>query len=161
MQEIPTNCELNKGITGCGATTLAIKQPGHTIIAVPFVGLIQNKVAQHQDVLLGIYGEGDKTAEIADYLVTHPTVKIMTTFDSLPKVNSILAKQGLDPYSDFHFVVDEWHTLFQSYLFRNSAVRNLLAETHKMKNVTFVSATPIEYQYWLEEMKHLPELKIE
>ena len=30
-----------------------------------------------------------------------------------------------------------------------------------MKDVTFVSATPIEYQYWLEEMKHLPELKIE
>ena len=30
-----------------------------------------------------------------------------------------------------------------------------------MKDVTFVSATPIEYQYWLEEMKDLPELKIE
>lgn len=107
MPEIPKNCVLNKGITGCGATTLAINQPGHTIIAVPFVSLIQNKVAQHQDVLLGIYGDGDKTAEIAAYLTTHQTVKIMTTFDSLPKVCRILAEQGIDPYRESHLVVDE------------------------------------------------------
>ena len=107
MQEIPTNCVLNKGITGCGATTLAIQQPGHTIIAVPFVGLIQNKVAQHQAVLLGIYGEGSKKDEIAAYLATHPTVKIMTTYDSLPKVCRILGEQGLDPYNDIRLVVDE------------------------------------------------------
>lgn len=36
-----------------------------------------------------------------------------------------------------------------------------MAETKKMKNVTFVSATPIEYAYWLDEIKHLPEIKIE
>lgn len=107
MPCIPTNCVLNKGITGCGATTLAIKQPGHTIIAVPFVSLIQNKVAQHPDVLLGIYGEGDKTAAITAYIASHPTVKIMTTFDSLSKVCRILAEQGIDPYTAAHLVVDE------------------------------------------------------
>lgn len=107
MTKIPTNCVLNKGITGCGATTLAIQQPGHTIIAVPFVGLIQNKVAQHKDELLGIYGEGDKTTEIAAYLANHPTVKIMTTFDSLPKVCRILGEHGLDPYNEIPLFVDE------------------------------------------------------
>lgn len=107
MTKIPTNCVLNKGITGCGATTLAIKQPGHTIIAVPFVSLIQNKVAQHKDELLGIYGEGDKATEIADYLANHPTVKIMTTFDSLPKVCRILEQHGFDPYNEIPLVVDE------------------------------------------------------
>ena len=161
MTEIPANCVLNKSITGCGATTLAILQPGHTIIAVPFVSLIQNKVAQHKDVLLGIYGEGDKTAIIKDYVDCHPSVKIMTTFDSLPKVCGILTELKHDPYTTFHVVIDEWHTLFQSYQFRNNAVRNLLEETKKMKRVTFVSATPIEPEYWLEEIKHLPEIKIE
>ena len=57
MTEIPANCILNKGITGCGATTLAIRQAGHTIIAMPFVGLIKNKEYQHSEVL-GIYGSG-------------------------------------------------------------------------------------------------------
>jgi len=107
MDRIPENYVFNKGVTGCGATTLAIKQPGHTILAVPFVDLILNKVAQHQDVLLGIHGPGNKTAKIAEYLATHPTVKIMTTYDSLPKVNSILAKLGINPCEETHVVIDE------------------------------------------------------
>ena len=107
MKEIPANCVLNKGVTGCGATTLAIKQPGHTIIAVPFVGLIKNKVAQHGDEILGICESGDKTEEIRQYLQGHPTVKILTTYDSLPKVSRILVSLGIDPYSDYHLVVDE------------------------------------------------------
>ena len=107
MTEIPTNCVLNKGITGCGATTLAIQQSGHTIIAVPFVGLIQNKVHQHGDTLLGIYGEGDKTNEIADYIASHPIIKIMTTYDSLPKVCRILSKLGINPCEETHVVIDE------------------------------------------------------
>ena len=65
-KEIPSNCILSKGVTGSGATTLAIKQAGHTIIAMPFVGLIDNKTAQHSE-LLGIYGKGDKTQEIQEY----------------------------------------------------------------------------------------------
>lgn len=107
MQSIPVNCVLNKGITGCGATTLAIQQPGHTIIAVPFVGLIQNKVNQHKDTILGIYGEGDKTEEIAAYCEKHPTIKIMTTYDSIPKVCRILLKQGFDVYESAHLIIDE------------------------------------------------------
>lgn len=54
MGEIPTNCILNKRITGCGATTLAIEQPKPTIIAMPFVGLVESKAHKHKDVLLGI-----------------------------------------------------------------------------------------------------------
>lgn len=100
MTEIPTNCVLNKGLTGCGATTLAIEQAGSTIIAVPFVGLIENKVSQHGDLLLGIYGEGNKKTEIGDYTRLHPTGKIMTTYDSLPIVCSILDSLGYNPYKD-------------------------------------------------------------
>ena len=107
MQKIPTNCVLNKVVTGCGATSLAIKQPGNTIIAVPFVGLIQNKVAQHGDTLLGIYGAGSKTQEIGNYISCHDNIKIMTTYDSLPKVSSSLCEQGINPYCDCHLVVDE------------------------------------------------------
>ena len=147
MKEIPTDCVLNKGITGCGATTLAIQQLGHTIIAVPFVGLIQNKVEQHKGELLGIYGTGGKGEVIRKYIASHPTIKIMTTYDSLPKVCSELVKLGLQPYEDIPLVVDEWHILFQAYLFRNNAIKNLLHEAKQFSRVTFISATPIERQY--------------
>ena len=109
MREIPANCILNKGITGCGATTLAIKQPGNTIIAVPFVELIQNKVHQIGDCLLGIYGEGDESEEIGTYIKAHSQIKIMTTYDSLEKVCSTLTEQGFNPYKEAHLIVDEWH----------------------------------------------------
>ena len=106
MKEIPANCILNKGITGCGATTLAIKQTGHTIIAMPYVGLIENKVKQEKD-LLGIYGEGDKTEEIKEYISTHQRLKIATTYDSLPKVCKILTEQSFDTYKEAHLIIDE------------------------------------------------------
>lgn len=99
MKEIPANCVLNKGLTGCGATTLAIEQAAPTIIAVPYVGLIENKMAQHPDVL-GIFGEGDKKNEINQYVGQHPDGKIITTYDSFPKVCSVLTDLGHNPYSD-------------------------------------------------------------
>jgi len=157
MDEIPTNCVMNKGITGCGATTLAIEQQKPTIIAMPFVGLVENKAEQHKNSVLGVYGSGDKTASIVEYLKTHEKLKIATTFDSLSKVCGILMEQGIQVYENTHLVVDEWHILFHAYLFRNNAVKDLLKECKKFQNVTFISATPIEKEYWLKEMQDYRE----
>ncbi len=168
MEKIPENCVLNKGTTGCGATTLATVQNTPTLIAAPFTELIRNKAAQfpenseNKPVLLPIYGEGDKTREIADYMDRHGDLpKIMTTYDSVPKVCRILDSLGYDPYGYMHLCVDEWHLLFNQYSFRNSAIRNLLSTAKDFKRVTYMSATPIERDYWLEELLGLPEYRIE
>lgn len=160
MKEIPANCVLSKGITGCGASTLAIEQAGHTIIAMPFVGLIDNKTAQHSE-LLGIYGRGDKTQEIKDYLDAHNTLKIATTFDSLRKVADTLSSLNFDVYRNTHLAVDEWHVLFNAYDYRYKGMRKLLETAPSFDKVTYISATPIERRYYLEELKHLPEYRIE
>lgn len=160
MTEIPANCILSKGTTGCGASTLAIKQAGHTIIAMPFVGLIDNKTAQHPE-LLGIYGRGDKTQEIKDYIDSHDTIKIATTFDSLRKVCDTLEALGSNPYKDAHLIVDEWHILFHSYDYRHKGMRKLLDTAPLFDKVTYISATPIERKYYFEEIEHLPEYKVE
>ena len=147
MKEIPTNCVFNKGITGCGATTLAIEQPGHTILAMPFQGLVENKVASSPN-LLGIHGKLNNDAEIiAKYLGSHDTHKIAVTYDSLPFVCDILLDLGLDPYKDYFLFVDEWHLLFNSYKFRNQAARHLLDRSTLFQRKTFVSATPIPREY--------------
>lgn len=106
MEEIPVNCVLSKGITGCGATSLAIRQPGHTILAMPYVGLVDNKTASNPD-LLGIHGDMEREQAIIDYIATHETIKIATTYDSLPVVLQVLREQGLDPYKDMFLFVDE------------------------------------------------------
>ena len=159
MTETPENCVLSKGITGCGATTLAIKQPGHTILAMPFRGLVSNKAASNPD-LLGIHGDMDREAAIANYVKTHDTLKIATTYDSFPFVCDTLEALGFDPYKDFFLFVDEWHILFNSYMFRKQAARHLLEKAKRFDRKTFVSATPIPSEYWLSELTSLPEHKI-
>ena len=102
---------IDKVKTGCGATTLAIDQPQDTIIAVPYTALIINKTSQpkHKDVLLGLYGSSDDgfKSVIADYLTTHPRIKIITTYDSLPKVCKSLTALEHNPYENMHLVIDE------------------------------------------------------
>ena len=106
MNEIPVNCVFNKGITGCGATTLAISQPGHTILAMPFQALVDNKKASNPN-LLGIYGDTVKKSEISKYIKDHEQIKIATTYDSVPKVVDCLIALGLDPYMNCFLFVDE------------------------------------------------------
>ncbi len=106
MEKVPSNCVFNKGITGCGATTLAITQPGHTILAMPYCGLVDNKVASNPN-LLGVHGETKWKSDIGKYLKTHEQIKIAATYDSVPLVIDTLIAQGYDPYQDFFLFVDE------------------------------------------------------
>ncbi|MBQ9476761.1 MAG: DEAD/DEAH box helicase family protein [Bacteroidales bacterium] len=151
MDKLPENTVLNKGLTGCGATTLAIQEKRDTIIAVPFTALIDNKTANpdHKDILLGLYGEtpDDFRSEITAYVDGHPQIKIMTTYDSLPKVCSTLTALRYDPYNRMHLAIDEWHLLMMNYGFRGNTIRNLLAEAKHFKTVTYMSATPINREY--------------
>ncbi len=160
MKAIPANYVFNKGVTGCGATTLAIKQPGHTILAMPFRGLVDNKMASNPN-LLGIHGDMDREGAIARYLKTHDTIKIAVTYDSVPTVCDILEAQGINPYKEIFLFVDEWHILFNDYRFRNKASRALLDRARLFDSKTYVSATPIPREYWLTELQDLPEYRIE
>ena len=151
-------------LTGCGAKTLAIRQKRDTIIAVPFTALIANKTEQkeNRDVLLGLYGESDSfKSALASYMESHATVKIMTTYDSLPKVCSSLTELGYDPYGRAQLVVDEWHLLLMSYAFRGDAIRGVLNEARQFGNVTYISATPVEEKFWFPEMQGLRKMEIE
>ena len=94
-------------MTGCGATSLAIEQKGSAIITVPYVGLIENKKMKYGDLLLDIYGDGDKTEQIADYLTRYPQYKIAVTYNSLQKVCRSLESLGRNPYKEAFLAVDE------------------------------------------------------
>lgn len=146
MTEIPSNYVFNKGVTGCGATTLAINQPGNTILALPFRGLVENKIASNPQVL-GIHGEMDSKAAIAHYLKNADTIKIAVTYDSFPRVCDELLANGINPYKESFLFVDEWHMLFNSYRFRHKAARQLLDRAQAFERKTYVSATPIPREY--------------
>lgn len=159
MERLPSNCVLDKGRTGCGATTLAIRQQGNTIIAVPYVNLIKSKESRHGDILLGVY-EGTGRKEIEEYAQSHDTHKIMVTYDSLPKVIETLESNGYDVRNDYQLVIDEWQVLLNSYDFRPEAIQGLLTAAGGFKDVIYMTATPVKKKYWPEEMKHLQRVKI-
>ncbi|WP_233378375.1 hypothetical protein [Maribellus sp. CM-23] len=158
MTELPVNCLFDKGRTGCGGTTIAIKNKLDTIIAMPYVNVIKNKEEQH-DNLLGIY-QGVTEDEIIDYLHTQQIKKIAVTYDKLEYLIELLEEQGFNPYKDFHLLVDEWHILFNSYAFRNEAVKKVLSHSRKFEQVIYMTATPIEEEFILEELNDLPVKEI-
>ena len=80
------NGVLNKELTGCGGTTLALEDENKTIICSPRRKLIENKAAQYRNSLLVI--EGVSAKQIAEYIKAVSVPKILTTYDSFSKVKA-------------------------------------------------------------------------
>ena len=57
MNDLPHDCIFNKVKTGCGATTIAIKNAENYVIAVPTTEIIENKCypIEQSDKWSGIY----------------------------------------------------------------------------------------------------------
>lgn len=147
---LPENCIFDKSVTGCGGTTVALSCPSNYVICVPFVSLIQNKLAQHDNVL-GIY-KGTKTKDIKSY-VSNDDIKykkIMVTYDSLHKLEKYINPK------DYKLLIDEYHLLFNCYSFRNKAVKDVLNIYQKYQSHCFMTATLLEREFILTELKDVP-----
>ena len=169
MSELPVNCLFNKGKTGCGGTELVLRGQKNAIIAVPYISLILNKLdanSEHgdrRDEILGFYGEVAEL-EVTTYLSGHSLKKIIVTYDSLPKLMKIIGRIEGDEekgFRDYFLLVDEWHCLFKYYDFRNEAIRKMLPVAKKFKEVTYMTATPVDPEYTLEELKDLPVTEVQ
>ena len=146
---------LNKGVTGCGATSIAIEDEHKTIICSPRINLIRNKVGQHKR-LLGVYGDV-KNDEIMAYLEKTDRPKIMATYDALPRLAKLIEDK-----SDWRVVVDEYQYLLIDSGFRSDKAIALLDEVNEFDYVTYLSATPIADKYiqQMEQFKNVPYTKL-
>ena len=149
MTCLPDNCIFDKSVVGSGGTTVALTCPFNYVICVPFVSLIQNKTVQHSEIF-GVY-KGFSVKKLKEYLEDNSTPrKIMVTYDSLP-----LLLKYINP-NDYKLLVDEYHLLFNSYSFRNKAIRGVLENYTKFISYCFMTATLLEREYILHELQHLP-----
>ncbi len=142
---------LNKGVTGCGATSVAIQDEHKTIICSPRINLIKNKVGQHEG-LLGVFGDV-KNDEIMAYLESTETPKIMVTYDSMPRLAKLI-----DDKTDWRVVIDEYQYLLIDSGFRSDKAIALLDVVNEFDYVTYLSATPIADKYIqkMEQFKDVP-----
>lgn len=144
MTSFPDNSIVNKTITGCGATTVAITNDEKYVICVPSVMMIKNKMAQHSN-LLGVYA-GVSVEDIKAYTGD----KIMVTYDSLPKV-----VEAIDT-SQYKILIDEAHQIVIAGAFRAKAVRRVLNNFSKFKAFCFITATLVKRQYIHPSIADIP-----
>ena len=155
IKELPKNCLFDKGKVGCGGTTLAIEGSEPYVIAVPYAGLVGNKVRQYPNErcpyrVLGV-SEGVTPDSIRKYISQAAVPKIMTTYDSLGKVI-----EAFGDVSGVNLLIDEYHTLFTHYSFRKGAIMGVLENFMRFRSFTFMTATSLEDDFILDELKGIP-----
>lgn len=181
MENLPIDSLFNKGRIGGGGTTIALKNNAPTIICVPFVALIENKVSQSQfpgkkhiypHEIIGIYGNRDAgPQEPGENLIRHlfkvedlknPTygLKEYLATHEVPKIvvtyDSLHKVLPFINSKDFHLLIDEYHLLFTEYGYRDKAIRDLLRYYKMFGSFTFMTSTPIEEEFLFDELKDLP-----
>jgi hypothetical protein len=159
INELPTNCLFDKGKVGCGGTSMAIECNKPYVICVPFTSLVENKLQQYPnerrtEKIFGVYA-GATIKEIKDYVESVKCPKIIVTYNSLPKVISAVNTK------EYSLLVDEYHILFNQYSFRKDAIKPVLENYELFKDFTFMTATPLEEEFVLDELKDLELVKQE
>lgn len=152
---IPSKCLLNKGVTGCGGTTLEIQSKRDSIILVPNVNLVLNKTAAHNN-LIGVYGDINKLHFLSQYKKHNTYKKIIATYDALPKLIDWIG----DSIYDYFLLIDEYHILFNSYSLRYDAISRVLNSFRNFKDYCFMTATPLNEENILEEIKDIPIVEV-
>ena len=106
LSELPSHCLINKGVTGCGGTTLELLSKRNSIILVPTIALVKSKMSDPKYNILGVYGK-TKIEDIEKYIDSNiPYKKIMGTYDSLPKLMNIISN-----YENYFLLIDEYHLM--------------------------------------------------
>lgn len=159
INKLPENCLFDKGKIGCGGTSLAIECEDPFVIAVPFISLVENKVSQYpnkrrEEPILGVTGD-TKVSAIKAYLNAVKSPKFIVTYDSLGKLTKCLNS------ASFRLLVDEYHLLFGQYSFRSDAVNTVFENYKKYKSFCFMTATPLDDEFVLEELKGIPIVRQE
>lgn len=150
---VPTHCLINKGITGCGGTTLELKSERNSIILCPTKNLVTSKSS------LGYFGvDGDVSKQqIKDYIKSNTSFKkIIATYDALEKL-----METIPNYSDYFLLIDEYHLLFNDYSFRSEPIRFILDNFRKFRNWAFMTATPLKEEFILKELENVKQITYE
>ena len=196
LQELPNDCVFLKGVTGCGATSLALADRSHCIIALPTRNTVMSKwvirdketreIIGHDDDIFPIYkGLNDTKEALIKYLHSrskeHP-IKIVCTYDQVERLYMRLTgkiEDGKGGYiqdespnalcinaTRFRLYVDEIHQVLDDYKTpdRRASIRGLLRVIslfNKHHNTTCITATPLERQYFFDEIKDLRVINVD
>lgn len=61
---------------------------------------------------------------------------------------------------DYFLLIDEYHLLFNAYSFRNEAIQFVLKNYDRFEKYCFMTATPLDDNTILQEIKHLKIINV-
>lgn len=153
FSELPSNVLLNKGVTGCGGTYVELNSNRNSLILVPTIELAKNKSRKN---FLVVYGAVTNQS-IKEYLQSDIEYKkVIGTYDCLERLIT-----NFPEILNYFLLIDEYHVLFNSYAFRNKAILYILKSYNLFKDFCFMTATPLNEDIILSEIKELPRVNIE
>lgn len=153
ISELPSHCLIDKGITGCGGTTVELLAPRDSIILSPTKNLVLSKETEDY---LGVTGDV-KNKQIISYINSKRKYKkIIATYDSLPRLMEIIPD-----YESYFLLIDEYHLLFNDYSFRSEAIMFVLNNFRNFNDWAFLTATPLKKEFILEELKDVDQIVYE
>ncbi|MDO4320406.1 MAG: BT4734/BF3469 family protein [Bacteroidales bacterium] len=168
---------LNKQLTGCGATEKFIRDEAPVIIAMPRKHLLYNKLSQHLNDNVFLYRFLDKKQYFSDKTPSEEQLKefdrllvdylqsggkkILTTYDSLPKIITLMSALGRN-LNDFKVVVDEMQQILGDAPIKANIEHQFYMALRKFKTVIYLSATPFlnEYLDMSEQFNSIPVVKL-
>ena len=150
---LPSHKLINKGITGCGGTTLELKAKRNSLLLFPTIELVRSKTNPEY---LPVNGDVDIYAirqYVAKRLSNNQFIKIIGTYDSLPKI-----MQAVPGCTEYFLLIDEYHLLFNDYSFRSRAILNILINFRKFDDWAFLTATPLNETFTLKELEDIDQI---
>ena len=126
LRDLPHNCIFNKVVTGCGGTTVVLRNSEDYVIAVPTTELIINKTGrtdaglslfkskERSQPIFGLFGKFNSqvASDLKSYLKSEGAKKIMCTYDKVPRLLDFINPK------DYRILIDEYHSLLKAYSYR-------------------------------------------
>lgn len=156
--DLPPNAVIDKQVTGVGGSHIALCNEEPYIVAVHLIRMIENKVEQKDKYGHVFPVTGSTTSEQIEEYLNSGGIKFLCTYDSVPKLQAILGIRS----KMFRLLVDEVHCLI-SYLdrFKPSVALKLIDGVEGFKSVSYLTATPTNYDYLPAPLKLLDQVKFE
>lgn len=138
---IPTNCILNKTLTGLGATHSEIHSKRSSIIIEPNVPVILGKLDENE-TLEAVYAKCTPY-NLKKYLqMDIQYKKIITTPESFHKIRKAAEELGINIYKSFFCLFDECEKVTQDIDYRRK-ISQPIYDFFRFEQKAFVSATPL------------------
>ena len=148
---------VNKTKTDVGGTYCAINCRCNYIVVCPFKDLVDSIGADvnNQYEVFKCYGRITKQ-EFINYLSRNSIYKVAVTYDSLPKLLDWMEYKT----EGWKVLVDEYHLILEDMDYRYNAINGLMESIKLFSHYSFLSATPLDFEFEIEFLKQLPHYKV-